>query len=234
MAIYVPKIRNYAPFYIQKDGDALATDIQEVFGITILAQKVPLQRKVKAPYKNEFKDRNGDDEYTTALRYEAFTYTLKGCILTEESTSDAARSAIYAQVVAFQNFLANGSFKFYSAWTKFGFQKVRIDEFPEPDDNAFRNFDGHCRLIFSFTVKVNDPATRIACEVNDNPGRYKCPECGYVYDPAVGDPNRGVPAGTAWEDIPAAWTCPVCDTDKDFFEPYTEKDVKLVQEVTSA
>lgn len=234
MAIYVPKIRNYAPFYIQKDGDALATDIQEVFGITILAQKVPLQRKVKAPYKNEFKDRNGDDEYTTALRYEAFTYTLKGCILTEESTSDAARSAIYAQVVAFQNFLANGSFKFYSAWTKFGFQNVRIDEFPEPDDNAFKNLDGHCRLIFSFTVKVNDPATRITCEVNDNLGRYKCATCGYVYDPAVGDPENGVPVGTAFDDIVAEWVCPVCGASKEDFAAYTEKDVKLVQEVASA
>lgn len=229
MAIYVPKIRNYAPFYIQKDGDALATDIQEVFGITILAQKVPLQRKVKAPYKNEFKDRNGDDEYTTALRYEAFTYTLKGCILTEENTSDAARSAIYEQVVAFQNFLANGSFKFYSAWTKFGFQKVRIDEFPEPDDNAFRNFDGHCRLIFSFTVKVNDPATRITCEVNDHAGRYKCQECGYVYDPVDGDPDAGIAPGTVWADVPDSWSCPGCEAGKDSFQPYTVKEVKLVQ-----
>jgi len=233
MAIYVPKIKNYAPFYIQKDGDVLATDVQKVFGITILAQKYPLQRKVKTPYKNDFKDKNGDDEYTTYLRYEAFTYTLKGCILTEESTSDAARSAIYAQVIAFQEFLANGSFKFYSDWTKFGFQDVRIDEFAEPDESAFKDFDGHCRLVFSFTVKVNDPATRITCEVNDNPGRYKCATCGYVYDPAVGDPEAGVAPGTVWADVQDSWSCPGCEAGKDSFQPYTEKDVKLVQVSTN-
>ena len=76
---------------------------------------------------------------------------------------------------------------------------------------------------------MNDPATRITCEVNDNPGRYKCPECGYVYDPAVGDPEHGVPVGTAFDDIVAEWVCPECGADKDAFAAYTEKDVKLVQ-----
>ena len=33
--------------------------------------------------------------------------------------------------------------------------------------------------------------------------KYKCEVCGYVYDPAVGDPDNGVAPGTAWEDVPA-------------------------------
>ena len=32
--------------------------------------------------------------------------------------------------------------------------------------------------------------------------KYKCLLCGYVYDPAVGDPDNGVEAGTAFEDLP--------------------------------
>jgi len=46
--------------------------------------------------------------------------------------------------------------------------------------------------------------------------KYQCP-CGYVYDPLLGDPNNGVESGTAWEDVPADWTCPECGLDKDSF-----------------
>ena len=30
--------------------------------------------------------------------------------------------------------------------------------------------------------------------------KYVCSVCGYVYDPAVGDPDSGIAPGTAWED----------------------------------
>ena len=46
--------------------------------------------------------------------------------------------------------------------------------------------------------------------------KYECP-CGYVYDPEAGDPENGVASGTAWEDLPADWSCPVCGLDKDSF-----------------
>lgn len=49
--------------------------------------------------------------------------------------------------------------------------------------------------------------------------KYECGACGYVYDPAVGDPDNGVPAGTAFEDLPADWKCPLCGMGKDVFEP---------------
>ncbi|MBR3801557.1 MAG: rubredoxin, partial [Rikenellaceae bacterium] len=26
--------------------------------------------------------------------------------------------------------------------------------------------------------------------------KYQCPSCPYIYDPAVGDPDNGIPAGT--------------------------------------
>lgn len=46
--------------------------------------------------------------------------------------------------------------------------------------------------------------------------KYECP-CGYVYDPAVGDPDNGVAPGTPWEEVPADWVCPTCGLDKDAF-----------------
>jgi flavin reductase (DIM6/NTAB) family NADH-FMN oxidoreductase RutF/rubredoxin len=49
--------------------------------------------------------------------------------------------------------------------------------------------------------------------------RYVCNVCGYIYDPAVGDPEGGVPAGTAFENLPDDWVCPVCGAGKDQFSP---------------
>jgi len=50
-----------------------------------------------------------------------------------------------------------------------------------------------------------------------NMEKYLCP-CGYEYDPAVGDPDSGIAPGTAWEDIPEDWVCPVCGLGKDAFD----------------
>ena len=50
-------------------------------------------------------------------------------------------------------------------------------------------------------------------------GKYVCSVCGAVYDPAVGDPEHGIPAGTKFEDLPADWKCPRCRQPKDKFNP---------------
>ena len=42
--------------------------------------------------------------------------------------------------------------------------------------------------------------------------------CGWVYDPAEGDPEGGIAPGTAFEDIPDDWVCPLCGVGKDDFE----------------
>jgi rubredoxin len=48
--------------------------------------------------------------------------------------------------------------------------------------------------------------------------KYVCTICGYVYDPALGDPDSGVAAGTAFEDLSDDWVCPICGAEKDQFE----------------
>lgn len=48
--------------------------------------------------------------------------------------------------------------------------------------------------------------------------KYVCTVCHYEYDPAVGDEEHGIPAGTAFEDLPEDWTCPLCAVGKDLFE----------------
>lgn len=49
--------------------------------------------------------------------------------------------------------------------------------------------------------------------------KYVCNICGYVYDPADGDPDNGVKPGTKWEALPASWTCPICGATKENFSP---------------
>jgi rubredoxin/flavin reductase (DIM6/NTAB) family NADH-FMN oxidoreductase RutF len=47
--------------------------------------------------------------------------------------------------------------------------------------------------------------------------KYRCDVCGYVYEPEKGDPNADIPPGTAFEDLPDDWVCPVCGAGKDQF-----------------
>ncbi|MBI3581199.1 MAG: rubredoxin [Nitrospinae bacterium] len=47
-----------------------------------------------------------------------------------------------------------------------------------------------------------------------NGGKWVCNVCGWVYDPAAGDPDGGVEPGTKFEDIPDTWTCPACGVSK--------------------
>jgi len=48
--------------------------------------------------------------------------------------------------------------------------------------------------------------------------KYTCSICGYVYDPAEGDPEANIPAGTSFDDLPDDWVCPICGASKDEFE----------------
>jgi rubredoxin len=46
---------------------------------------------------------------------------------------------------------------------------------------------------------------------------YQCGICGYLYEPANGDPGGNIPANTAFENLPGDWVCPICGAGKDQF-----------------
>ena len=48
--------------------------------------------------------------------------------------------------------------------------------------------------------------------------KYVCNPCGWIYDPAIGDPENGIEAGTAFENLPEDWSCPLCGAGKEEFE----------------
>jgi rubredoxin len=79
---------------------------------------------------------------------------------------------------------------------------------------------------------LNGPGFRSVGGVDAFLGRYfRCPTDGHVYDPAVGDPQHGVAAGTPFLEakgpwwptppaVPAGWVCPVDGTSKAEFLPH--------------
>jgi len=62
--------------------------------------------------------------------------------------------------------------------------------------------------------------------------KWQCSVCGYIYDPEKGDPMAGIPAGTPFEALPRAWSCPRCNARKEKFHPgvtMTEKPSLLAR-----
>ncbi len=76
---------------------------------------------------------------------------------------------------------------------------------------------------YHYVKRGTSPAsapTYIKEEKRRDPGmkKYVCKVCGYIYDPALGDPDGGIAPGTPFEQLPANWVCPVCGAGKDQFE----------------
>ena len=56
--------------------------------------------------------------------------------------------------------------------------------------------------------------------MSETPSRkWRCRNCGLIYDEALGLPDDGIAPGTRFEDIPEDWYCPDCGTEKQDFDP---------------
>ncbi len=62
-------------------------------------------------------------------------------------------------------------------------------------------------------------STQRAKSASESSDKYICSVCSYVYDPAIGDPDGGIPPGTPFERIPDEWVCPICNVPKKMFKP---------------
>ena len=49
--------------------------------------------------------------------------------------------------------------------------------------------------------------------------KHRCKVCGYLYDPETGDMMGDIDPGTAFEDLPDNWRCPVCGVGSEEFKP---------------
>jgi rubredoxin len=59
---------------------------------------------------------------------------------------------------------------------------------------------------------------RNADEVRAVPmARFECGVCWWIYDPADGDKQAQVPAGTPFAALPPHWACPNCEAARERF-----------------
>jgi len=77
----------------------------------------------------------------------------------------------------------------------------------------------HGKTPKNATTYKPDITPAIRPEWRQDMKKYVCKVCGYVYDPATGDPDNNVAAGTPFEKIPDSWVCPTCGAGKEEFEP---------------
>jgi len=157
---YVPVIHGYKPFYIQAAADATAWDTT-AYGMVAQTQPFPDDCEVKEPYKNDWHDENGDDEYVAQMRRKAFSITVKFYIKAYPATGSNPQSAVAVLNSlrdSFRSKLIPGEFKIWDSWQERGFQKVR---FVKDEVETREVTDDFAWMIFAVTFKVNDPSTAV-------------------------------------------------------------------------
>lgn len=155
---YIPEIIDYKPFYIQTSVEEGAIDTTQ-WGMIARVNPFPILPIPKEPYKNEWLDEDGDDEYNAQMHYESFDFEVQFHIITK---GEDAVSALVTQTEAFFEKIRHGEFMVYDAYTKIGRRNVRYA------GGKGENFLGRIKrgaskasCDLTITFKVNDPITRI-------------------------------------------------------------------------
>jgi flavin reductase (DIM6/NTAB) family NADH-FMN oxidoreductase RutF/rubredoxin len=94
-----------------------------------------------------------------------------------------------------------------------------LDEAADPMTYAYYHSAKHGTSPKTAPTYIN-PDQQQQTKAMDVPMKqHRCSVCGYVYDPAKGDPDGGIKPGTPFDQIPDTWACPVCGAPKSAFEP---------------
>lgn len=171
--VYIPEIIDYKPFYIQTDVDSTAIDTT-FWGLIAKTNPFPVLPSPKEPYKNDWLDEDGDDEYIgltdkngdyhSGMRYESIEFDVSFYIKT---TGEDAEKTMVSQIESFFQKISRKEFKIYDSYTGIGRQKVRYAGFDEESyKRNLKKGNGWARAIFSIKFKVNDPITRITLSNN--------------------------------------------------------------------
>lgn len=96
----------------------------------------------------------------------------------------------------------------------------KIVSIAEPIDTEAREPAAEEVSAAEVSAAAQEPAAEEKEEIKEEISmkKYVCSVCGYVYDPAEGDVDNGIPAGTSFESLPEDWVCPLCGVGKDQFE----------------
>lgn len=108
-------------------------------------------------------------------------------------------------------------------------QKRMKSLYARDESMAERMSDENKELLVMYKEFYNKPLSDIAEKMlhtsyTDRKGdlgmsktnkKWRCSVCSYVYDEAVGE--RNIKAGTAFDDLPEDWVCPICGASKSAF-----------------
>lgn len=155
--IHIPSIYNYKPFYIQTEGDSVAINTTE-WGLVAKTNPYPLLPNPKEPYKNEWYDEHGDEEWVKEMYYESIEFTVTFYAKAYDSAEKSAEAQLRSQIDGFFNKIKDGEFRIYDSYNGVGRQKVRYAGYSEDE---FVRREDWARAIFHISFKVNDPITRM-------------------------------------------------------------------------
>lgn len=170
----IPKIRGYKPliFAVKDDSidpsyeseyarveDGLFVFDSREFGLIAKTNPYPIFPDAKEPYKNEWKELSGDEEYIApdGLRFKPIEFSLGLYIKARRQpmSSLSASDIVKAQVRSFLTAITKcGTFKMYDGYTAIGFDSVRYVGFSL---DSFVARDEWARAIYSIKLKVSDP-----------------------------------------------------------------------------
>lgn len=153
MAVVKSLWSGYRPFLIQGASDTSAKDSLAEWGLVAKSFPFKVLPAPKEPYKNEWYDEDGDDEYNSQMFYESYEISVD--FLMSAQTSEE----IVLSMKSFFNYIRNGEFMIFDTYSQIGRRGVRYAGYEE---NAFKYREGGvCYAIFSVRFKVNDPVTFI-------------------------------------------------------------------------
>ena len=154
--VYIPDIVDYKPFFIQKEGDEVARNTTQ-WGLVAKSNPYPLLPTPKEPYKNEWHDENGDDEWCDEMHYEAIEISVSFYIKAFNTEKETSEQVVHNLIEDFFSYIGKGTFKIYDSYTGIGRGNVRYAGYEEEE---FVSRDSWSRAFFTVRFKINDPVTR--------------------------------------------------------------------------
>lgn len=149
-------IVGYKPFYIQYGSRATADDTKSTWGMVAKSNPYPALPSPKDPYKNNWLDRDGEDEYTKEMFYEPMTIEVE---FYAKAVGSSAAETLRGWMDDFFGAVKNGEFKIYDSYTALGFGSVRYAGYKE---GSYKARNGWASAMFTVSFKINDPATHLS------------------------------------------------------------------------
>lgn len=154
---YIPNILDYKPFYIQTSADQMAIDTT-YWGMVAKTNPLTAMPDPKDPYKNDWKDEDGVEEYVGRIYYKPIEFEVEFFVKTYDEGGVSSITLLNQQMNQFFEKIRNGEFMVYDSYTGIGRQKVRYAGYSE---ESFKARDKWSRAIFKIKFVANDPISKV-------------------------------------------------------------------------